>query len=613
MIELIELTIEGFASIIKPITYRLNKPGLNKIEGVNGVGKTTIANALSWVGWGQLVKPKKSSINPWPNIIDNNYKGTKVSLTFYNSKTKDTFELIRCNEYKPKVLGKSGKNRLVVIKNNVEVNGEGLRNKIDYQKYIISEIGYSFDLFKSSVLFPQELDKLMDEDGGKRKKIFDEAFETMFVNTAKKKVEERINVKLIDCNKLSNTIEVITQKEKGVIALIKSNSDNINNFNTIKNRQLKEYKTKIKETKSTIALLEEELPKSIKFWNKHKTAIHNLEMATNTEFKLQLQLIIKLEKSEKTKKEYTILLDKFMNINKICEVCKQPLEKKHIIEIKQKLLKDCKLKKAELLPLIVIYNNAKIEHEQSKRDVVIMNSRVRKITKSNFKSVELLKALIIQNTSQLKDLKIGFKNIKRDKLLDDKGPQLETELIEIIEKLSQLNLSKIKIDKELILDKWLIKDPLSNSGLKAFIFNSMMGKLNNHLKEYTPTIGFDVKVFVDMDSANKDIRISIVRKGDEVPYEDLSGGQKQLVNVVIAFALSDTVQSIKPINILFLDELFESLSSDNVEKIGNIIIKKSQTKSIHIISHLTAFSPSNCRTTYLSLNKLGQTIISSSN
>ena len=117
MITLQSIEIEGFGSVITPIKYKINRPGLNIISGPNGAGKSTITNALAWVGWGQLVKPRPSSIIPWPHVITEQYHGTRVLLKFQDGKNK--YQIIRCNEYKGKVLGKVGGNRLIILENGM--------------------------------------------------------------------------------------------------------------------------------------------------------------------------------------------------------------------------------------------------------------------------------------------------------------------------------------------------------------------------------------------------------------------------------------------------------------------------------------------------------------
>lgn len=52
----------------------------------------------------------------------------------------------------------------------------------------------------------------------------------------------------------------------------------------------------------------------------------------------------------------------------------------------------------------------------------------------------------------------------------------------------------------------------------------LLEQVNSRLGDYENLSGFKVVFWVDMESANGDIRVLVNRYGTEVPYEDLSGG-----------------------------------------------------------------------------------------
>src|SRR5690606_31315174 len=122
--------------------------------------------------------------------------------------------------------------------------------------------------------------------------------------------------------------------------------------------------------------------------------------------------------------------------------------------------------------------------------------------------------------------------------------------------------------------EWLIKDPLSNTGLKAYMFNSMLEQVNIALEEYSRVLGFQVEFGIDLDTHRKDFYQAVLFEGVITPYEDLSGGQKQLVDTSIAFAIHDVIAKIRPCNILFMDEPFESLGIDEIEIIEELVENK---------------------------------------
>lgn len=627
MITFKKITIQGFGSVIQPITYGLSKIGLNKIEGENGSGKTTITNALSWVLYKKLVK-KGSTFKPWDSIRDDNYVGTCVDLIFTDG-NKDKFHIIRCDEFKNGVLGRGkGANRLIILKNGEEIDTKDLRNKADYEKWIVNKIGYSFDLFKSTILFAQELDRLMKEDGPSKKKIFDEAFETVFINRAKEISEKKVQSLQKDHDTVNTVIQMLNLKIQNVSQLIGSENKNLENFSHDIKQQIRAIRLKnslinanIYELDTTITnllIIASKVGPLVEIIRKQKKKI-NPTIVTD-EFKKSLEINGYQTKLENCVDRINTLKEDFKKPNKtVCSYCGSTLNKKDSKKHIQTEITSLGLERNVLKSQI---SNLKFDYEE-----ILLSVKANKDQEDKLKSLENELRTLEKQTAELpmqkkvrenqdtllkQNLK-DIKALKKKKPKESNLPELKAKLAILNDRLYLSNKEEVSIKKKLELQKWLLKFPLSNSGLKAFIFDSMIGKTNNHLKYYTPIIGFSVRVFIDLKSANKDIRIIVQKKGQDVLYEDLSKGQKQLTDVALAFALNDTVNSAKPTNLLIMDEIFENLDKANIEKVGNIIAQKSLKKSLHLITHQSSFSPSNCRVTYVSLNDKGQTVLDSSN
>ena len=140
-------------------------------------------------------------------------------------------------------------------------------------------------------------------------------------------------------------------------------------------------------------------------------------------------------------------------------------------------------------------------------------------------------------------------------------------------------------EKELEDYEWLLNDPLSNKGIKAFLFDSCLGQLNDTLEKYSEVLGFRISFEVDLESTKKDFVTLIEMDGEIYDYDELSGGQQQLCNVAMAFAMNESLTASKDINIAFLDEVFESLSMDNVEIVIGLIKKTFEEKVLFLITH----------------------------
>jgi DNA repair exonuclease SbcCD ATPase subunit len=619
MAKIVRISVEGFVSIIGKIKYKFDRPGLSLITGKNGAGKTTLFNALAYGLYGKTLKPE-STVLPWPFIIDSNYRGCCIKVVL-----DDEYVIYRCNDFKGKVLGRKGGNRLVIIHNGAEL--ARLRNKSDAQDWINQTIGYTWPLFRSAVLFPQELSSLIEEDGPTKKKIFDEAFSSTFINFAKVNAETKLKQLYHECESLQSSIDAENKLLENNISLCEQMDEVNSKFRKEKKtlifqlgrnvEALKKKKTILKQKYNPNTKKPELLELRKNLIDQKSKIAHKLNPhLADEEFRLMLDITRYTEELEETQQAMKQIKASIMG--KItCPTCAGPLSPKKVKEIRSdKKRQYAKLVKAEK-------EEKKLVETTTIRHGVIQNQlKEDESTRMELREIEKQLGVVEEELNQIKKvirkinelkLKIRLKNreiirIKKTKTQHDTTPlkeKIETSKAQITVWEDVLMEYKKKVE----IQEWLIKDPLSNSGLKAFIFDSMLRRTNFHLRKYTQYVGFRVEVGIDLESRNKDFRLSIFRGENEVPYADLSKGQKQLAKVILCFAVNKTMQGSKPINILLLDELFESLADENVEIVGNIILSEARTKSVHLITHHSAFNPTSCYRVFVGLNDKGQTVI----
>ena len=191
-----------------------------------------------------------------------------------------------------------------------------------------------------------------------------------------------------------------------------------------------------------------------------------------------------------------------------------------------------------------------------------------------------------------------IKNLKEEKL-SVMSPKYKEKLKEIRKRLRKVDEDYHNKDLELKDYDWLINDPLGNNGIKAYLFDSSLYLLNKTLESYSDLLGFRIEFNINLGSARKDFVTLIEMNGRIVEYSELSGGQKQLANVAMAFAMHQSLSASKGINVAFLDEVFESLSPDNIELICSLIKHIFSDKSLFLISHLESLPFGNCRTLHV--------------
>ena len=158
----------------------------------------------------------------------------------------------------------------------------------------------------------------------------------------------------------------------------------------------------------------------------------------------------------------------------------------------------------------------------------------------------------------------------------------KSQLSTLTKKLSTIE-ERMESQKEKVDNyKWVMDDPLGNRGIKAFLFESSMDILNETLESYLDVLGFSILFYVDIQGVKKDFNTQIIMDGIEVSYEELSGGQKTLVNIAMVLAMNSMIRRNCRINVLFLDEVFEGLDREYCDTVSKLLEKISITEKLTV-------------------------------
>lgn len=554
MLSFMNMDVVGFCSI-ETLHLQLNPTCTILIKAPNGKGKSTILSALVWAIYGKNLKGV-SDVNTWKEVRPKDYKGTMVQVFF--QKDTHTYKIIRCQKYE-EVLedGAKGKDRLVFIKDGdiIDIKGKG---KI--QDAINREIGLSYTLFMNSIMFGQGIKRLIQESNSDKKKIFEEVFDLEFLNLAK-------GIALQDKN---NIVAQINEVEHQSQLLKKELEANKEAYFDLRDRE-KSFKKKNREERKSLKQDREKLTKLL--IQKQKQIKDEVDASIKIKIKNQNKLISDIR-------------GKLNNAKKISNVSLKEVIKELVIQLEggnyKRALRDAKS----------IYNAfsdiEKYEKKYSKakdrlEELENVDERYKKL-KSDCDDIADDLASIDEDLAKLKQEKLKVMS-----------PKYKQKLKEI-----RKNLRKVDEDfhnKELELENynWLINDPLGNNGIKAYLFDSSLEFLNRTLDKYSEVLGFRIEFNIDLGTARKDFVTLIERDGMIMDYDELSGGEKQLCNVAMAFAMNESLTASKGINIAFLDEVFESLSSDNVEVVTSLIRHIFKEKTLFLITHLDSLPLGNTK------------------
>lgn len=507
---------------------------------------STILSALVWAIYGKNLKGV-SDVNTWKEVRPKDYKGTMVQVFF--QKDTHTYKIIRCQKYE-EVLedGAKGKDRLVFIKDGdiIDIKGKG---KI--QDAINREIGLSYTLFMNSIMFGQGIKRLIQESNSDKKKIFEEVFDLEFLNLAK-------GIALQDKNNLISQINEVEHESQMLKKELEANKEA---YFDMRDRE-KSFKQKIKEERRELKQDREKLTKLL--IEKQKQIKDEVDASLQIKIKKQNELILDLRSKIKDAKNLSNV-----PLKKVIKELVIQLEAGHY----KRALRDAKSIYKAFSDLDK-YDKEYQEALERLEELSSVNDRYKKL-KSDCDDIASDIASIDEDLAKLKQEKLKVMS-----------PKYKQKLKEI-----RKNLRKVDEDfhnKELELENynWLINDPLGNNGIKAYLFDSSLEFLNKCLDKYSEVLGFRIEFNIDLGTARKEFVTLIERDGQIIDYDELSGGEKTLCNFSMALAMHEALTASKGVNIILFDEVFESLSSDNVELVTSLIRKYSEGKTVFVITHL---------------------------
>lgn len=544
MIQFGNIIIEGFCSI-PYLELNLGSKGITVIRGATGEGKTTILSALVWGAYGKNLKGK-SDVNTWEKYRPKNYNGTKVEIYF--GKDGKTHKITRCLKYKGEVNGAKGKDRLIYEIDAVEVSE---KNKGEIQALINADLGMSYSLFMNSILFGQGMKRLIQESSSDKKDLFEEIFELEYISKARDIAKGYYMEALREYNEISQKYSSSKEKKQSIQRML---DDLKKQANHVKN----DLSSRVKVLEKKLSLLakakkENELKETVTYKNRIEQRIQ--EARDN-----QKELLNKINDA---KRKTRVSLEEFIGV--IIKLLKRGDIKnslKRLMEVKKAFgdIERLQYKCSKLADKISNYRDKleelrdqEYEANKVQRDIDLTHVEIKKLLSEKRAGVNL--GLIKKYKTQLSTI-------------SDKLQSIESEMEE----------KRAKVDNY----KWVMDDPLGNRGIKAFLFESSLDILNETLESYSEVLGFSILFYVDIQGVKKDFNTQIIMDGIEVSYEELSGGQKTLVNIAMVLAMNSMIRRNCRINVLFLDEVFEGLDREYCDTVSKLLEKISITEKLTV-------------------------------
>lgn len=544
MIQFGNIIIEGFCSI-PYLELNLGSKGITVIRGATGEGKTTILSALVWGAYGKNLKGK-SDVNTWEKYRPKNYNGTKVEIYF--GKDGKTHKITRCLKYKGEVNGAKGKDRLIYEIDAVEVSE---KNKGEIQALINADLGMSYSLFMNSILFGQGMKRLIQESSSYKKDLFEEIFELEYISKARDIAKGYYTEALIEYNEISQKYSSSKEKKQSIQRML---DDLKKQANHVKN----DLSSRVKVLEKKLSLLakakkENDLKETVTYKNRIEQRIQE---ARDNQKELLNKINDAKKKTRVSLEEFIGVIIKLLKRGDIKNSLKRLMEVKKAFGDIERLQDKC----SKLADKISNYRDKleelrdqEYEANKVQRDIDLTHVEIKKLLSEKRAGVNL--GLIKKYKTQLSTI-------------SDKLQSIEGEMEE----------KRAKVDNY----KWVMDDPLGNRGIKAFLFESSLDILNETLESYSEVLGFSILFYVDIQGVKKDFNTQIIMDGIEVSYEELSGGQKTLVNIAMVLAMNSMIRRNCRINVLFLDEVFEGLDREYCDTVSKLLERISITEKLTV-------------------------------
>ena len=568
------IKIKNFLSIGNEEVEIDFKQGLNVITGINkdkqdrrnGVGKSTIADAIHFAIFGETIRELSKDFIV--NAI--NKKNTVVQLNFSVNENNEV------KQYK--VVRKLKPTKCYLFVDDVDLTESTIPNT---NKKIKSIVSGSPEVFQNCVIMSlnttlpfmaqRKVEKRKFIEGILNLEIFSEMLNRARseYNDVQKKYEHAHK----DYDHSNNILTLLKEQKDNIVKSVIEQKEKIVNRITVIEKEIEENKNKIEpidkelveRTKEKIIQINEKLEDISTKISDVKTNItrHDTEISF-----------------------YQKQIDNIGTEKDVCPTCLHEItsnDREHIHSEKEKINKDILNRKEDIESLKKQVNGLK-ELKKSNLDVKdkinVYISNVKTTANNNKLAKSYIKNLsndLDSNNNNLKTLEEKETSVE----VQDLESKIKNKLIEVEE--LEKNTNDIHNDLEVLN---VVKYILSEEGVKSFIVKKILDVLNNRLAYYLQKMDANC-----LCSFNELFEEKIINeKGENCSYFNFSGAERKNIDLAILFTFMDMrrLQGEVAYNIVIFDELLDSsLDEKGVELVLSLLNERVEEykENIYIISH----------------------------
>ena len=565
-----ELKIKNFLSIgEEPVHIEFNK-GLHIVTGINrdkedrrnGVGKSTIADALYFAIFGQTLRDLKK------NFIANNLTaGTcEVQLSFTVDDPKhglNEFDIIR-------TLNPS---KVHVYKNGNDKTRDSIVNTNDYINAVLSSTP---EIFQNCVIMTLNNHiPFMSKSKTEKRKFIEQIFNLEIFS---KMLHELRN----EHNEVKQNFDIEITKLDENNSYLNTQKDHRDNFNNDRDQKLSNLKLVLQGHKNDLIEAEEKVAKIKELDDQqYKDKLQQLENKLNQINDDKDKINHRIISQKQLIKTNAETLKKLGTEEDTCPVCLRPMEDHDHdrVEEEKKSIKEFLVKEK-----LNVENNL-IKVEEFNQEISKINSAIKivneKITEIGNKkySLSTVEEKIVYIKKCITEIEEETENTKNEtNTFSNAVEELENKITDIKNEINNL--------KKVINLMDVVKFVVSEEGVKSFIVKKILSHFNSKLTYFLKKLDSNcVCVF------NEYFEEEIVNeKGKICLYNNFSGAERKAIDLACLFSFMDMRKAQGDVyyNISFYDELFDSsLDEKGVDLVLEILNERVEkyNECVMVISH----------------------------
>ncbi len=564
-----EVSIQNFLSVGNDqVKVNFNK-GFNIITGANkdkedrrnGVGKSTIADAINFAIFGSTLRELKKELIP--NNLNNDTCSVNLTLTVTTPSKTNRYTINR-------TLSPS---KCYIYKNEQDVTRDSITNTNDYIKEIVN---CTEDVFQNCVIMTvnntipfmakKKVEKRKFIEGIFNLEIFSDMISMLRGDYNETRKDFDITSTSYDENK--NTLESLNNQKKQVITERKSKLQKYKGRQENNQRELLNIRSQLTEIEDDAIEQNEQLIEKV------EQKIRELD-SQRAEKQTQIGQITGLQ----SQVEDTI--SKIGTDEEICPTCLRKIEEHDTDHInKEKKLLECKITDYDNQIKALKQSVTKIKDVESKLFAGIQKTRVKikKITQ-DINDQKLLKQRAKQLLEWQNELKLDIKE------LQTKDTSFDSMITDYTGKVDDIKAKLDKVKNKLnMLD--VVKYVVSEEGVKSYIVKKILQVFNQKLAYYLKKMDSNcVCIF------NEYFEEQIINeKGKICSYFNFSGAERKNIDLACLFAFMDIrrLQGDVAFNFSMYDELFDSsLDEKGVDLVTSILRERVEkfNECVYVISH----------------------------